>query len=135
MSDEELDLMKRAIILLCSHIRPDGQMAYINWEQSVELRGIAEKLQIIETPKNLPAKSKRFIPPTIEEVTDYCIERNNGIDPQAFIDYYEARGWQLNKQKMKDWKAAVRTWERNDFSSTKPTQQNKSFNPFDDENL
>lgn len=79
------------------------------------------------------SKNKRFVPPTLEEVTDYCIERNNGINPEAFIDYYTARGWMLNKQKMKDWKAAVRTWERNDFNMPKPTE--KPYNPFDDENL
>lgn len=56
-------------------------------------------------------KRKRFAPPTLEEVKAYCLERNNGIDPQAFIDYYAARGWKLGKDTMKDWKAAVRTWE------------------------
>jgi hypothetical protein len=55
--------------------------------------------------------SKRFNPPTFGEVSDYCQERNNGIDPSSFLDFYEARGWLLNKNKMKDWKAAVRTWE------------------------
>lgn len=58
-----------------------------------------------------PAKRKRFTPPTVEEVQAYCTERKNGIDPQAFVDYYEARGWNIGKNKMKDWKAAVRTWE------------------------
>ena len=58
-----------------------------------------------------PAKRKRFTPPTLGEVSAYCTERKNGIDPQAFIDYYSARGWKLGKETMKDWKAAVRTWE------------------------
>ena len=56
-------------------------------------------------------KRKRFTPPSVEEVKAYCTERNNGIDSQAFIDYYAARGWKLGKETMKDWKAAVRTWE------------------------
>ena len=55
---------------------------------------------------------KRFIPPSVDEVEAYCIERKNGVDAQRFIDYYETRGWMLGKTKMKDWKAAVRTWER-----------------------
>lgn len=68
----------------------------------------------------------RFRKPTLEEVTAYCNERNNGIDPQYFIDYNEARGWLLKGNRpMKDWKAAVRTWERIEgrFSQPKPTQR------------
>lgn len=57
-------------------------------------------------------KSQRFIPPTIEDVQQYCLERNNGISPQAFIDFYTSKGWMIGKNKMKDWKAAIRTWER-----------------------
>lgn len=54
----------------------------------------------------------RFIPPKLEEVTDYCRERNNGIDPQQFMDFYLANGWTQGKGKpIRDWKAAVRTWE------------------------
>lgn len=60
-----------------------------------------------------PKRSKRFTPPEVEEVTAYCEERGNGIDAEAFIDYYSARNWMLGKTKMKDWKAAIRTWERN----------------------
>ena len=56
-------------------------------------------------------KVKRFVPPSIEEVTEYCQERKNGIDPQKFIDHYTANGWMVGKTKMKDWRAAVRTWE------------------------
>jgi len=57
-------------------------------------------------------KRKRFIPPTLEEVKKYCIERNNSVDPQRFIDFYSSKGWMVGKNKMKDWKASVRTWER-----------------------
>ena len=59
---------------------------------------------------------KRFVPPTVEEIKAYCDERGVYlIDPQQFIDYYEARGWMLGKnRKMVDWKAAVRTWEKNE---------------------
>ena len=54
------------------------------------------------------------IPPTLEEVTAYCNERHNNIDPQTFIDFYESKGWYVGKNKMKDWKACIRTWERSD---------------------
>lgn len=57
-------------------------------------------------------KTKRFIPPSVEEVEQYCLERSNNIDAQSFIDFYESKGWMIGKNKMKDWKAAVRTWER-----------------------
>lgn len=56
---------------------------------------------------------KRFKKPTLEEVENYCEERSNGINAQSFIDFYESKGWMIGKNKMKDWKAAVRNWERN----------------------
>lgn len=59
-----------------------------------------------------PAPSaRRFSPPAVEEVEVYCRERGNGVDAQRFVDYYAARGWKLGKATMKDWRAAVRTWE------------------------
>ena len=61
--------------------------------------------------------TRRFTPPTLEEVQAYCIERQNDVDAQRFIDYYSSNGWMVGKNKMKDWKAAVRTWERNNFGS------------------
>ena len=64
-----------------------------------------------------PTKTKRFTPPTLEEVTAYCKERGNKVDPQRFIDFYESKGWMVGRTKMKDFKAAVRNWERNDYSS------------------
>lgn len=62
-------------------------------------------------------KRKRFIPPTVEEVKAYCQSRKNNIDAERFVDYYTANGWLVGKNKMKDWKAAVRTWERNNFNN------------------
>lgn len=61
--------------------------------------------------------SSRFTPPTLEEVKAYCIERKNNVDPERFIDYYTSNGWLVGKTKMKDWKAAVRTWEKNGYSN------------------
>jgi len=56
---------------------------------------------------------ERFKKPTLEEVETYCKERNNGINAQNFIDFYESKDWMIGKNKMKDWKACIRTWERN----------------------
>lgn len=55
---------------------------------------------------------KRFIPPTVDEVRAYCIERNNGIDPEAFVSFYASKNWYVGKSKMVDWKASIRTWEQ-----------------------
>ena len=57
---------------------------------------------------------KVFTPPTIEEVTVYTNERGTGIDPNRFFDFYQSKGWRVGAQPMKDWRAAVRTWERRD---------------------
>lgn len=63
-----------------------------------------------------------FIPPTLEEVRAYCQERNNDVDPEKFYDYYTANGWVQGKARkpIKDWKACVRTWERNEKQRDKP---------------
>ena len=74
----------------------------------------------------------RFTPPTIEEVTAYCKERGNRVDAQQFIDFYTANGWMVGKNKMKDWKACVRTWERRD---AKPTETNYTQRQYTDEEI
>ena len=53
----------------------------------------------------------RFTKPNIELIAEYCKKRNNNIDPQSFFDFYESKGWKIGANKMKDWKAAIRTWE------------------------
>ena len=57
-------------------------------------------------------KEKKFKKQTLEEVKEYCRERNNNVDPERFINFYESKGWMVGKNKMKDWKACVRTWEK-----------------------
>lgn len=66
-------------------------------------------------------KPKKFSPPTFEEVAAYCTERGNSIDAQQFIDHYEASGWKRGKSPVVDWRACVRTWEKNQtqFSTQK----------------
>lgn len=77
-----------------------------------------------ENPK---AKSIRFVPPSLEEVEAYCKSRNNKVDAGRFIDFYESKGWMVGKNKMKDWKASVRTWEKRD---SQPKTENKPTNKF-----
>ena len=61
-----------------------------------------------------PPRAARFSPPSVEEVTAYCQERRNGVDAQRFVDFYASKGWKVGREAMKDWKAAVRNWERRD---------------------
>lgn len=99
-------------------------------KDSLVKSSIGEDMEGVAGDINVPSKpnSKRFIPPTVEQVEVYCLERNNGIDPQRFVDYYKSNGWKVGKNPMKDWKAAVRTWEQNRKES--PKQPQKSSNPF-----
>lgn len=71
------------------------------------------------------SKSKRFIPPSVQEIREYVTEMDYPVDPERFFDYYETRGWIAGKTKMKDWKAAVRLWARNQRESVaeKPAPQ------------
>ena len=84
------------------------------------------KDNIKEDVSDKPKHAARFVPPTFEEVNAYCVERQNGIDAQSFIDFYESKGWMIGKDKMKSWKAAIRTWE-NRRKADKPKDE---VNPF-----
>ena len=64
--------------------------------------------------------AKRFKKPTVEDVSLYCQSRNNLVDAEKFFDFYSSNGWRVGKNAMKDWKAAVRTWEKN--STTEQTK-------------
>lgn len=68
------------------------------------------KQSITESVVDKPPSRKRFIPPTMDEVKEYCMEKGYAVDPQRFVDYYTSNGWKVGKNPMKDWKAAVRTW-------------------------
>lgn len=72
---------------------------------------------------NINVIQKKFKKPTVDEVNAYCKERNNGISAEQFIDFYESKGWKIGNQPMKDWKAAVRTWERRQPDIPKQQQQ------------
>lgn len=72
-------------------------------------------------------KKGRFTPPSLTEVKAYCLERNNGIDPEAFIDFYASKGWKVGNQPMKDWKACIRTWERRDDGRASPKENKGKF--------
>ena len=71
-----------------------------------------EKDKEIEKENKKKDSPKRFVPPSVEEVQTYCTERGNGIDAEAFIDFYKSKNWYVGRTKMVDWRAAVRNWER-----------------------
>ena len=89
-----------------------------------------------EERKKVAQKKERFKPPTVQEVQDYCNERQNGIQAYTFVNFYQSKGWKVGNQPMKDWKAAVRTWEQKNkqngitkttntgFSTSKPSTNN-----------
>lgn len=108
---------------------------YLEIEKDIELdieKDIYSDIDIKERDRGKPhshtndkPKRKTFSPPTVEEVKQYCQERNNNVDAETFVDFYECKGWMVGKNKMKDWKAAVRTWERKDNYSRPKTNTNK----------
>lgn len=108
---------------------PDGCHS-IDKSSVVESRVVEGSVEEVATDINVGHKpTKRFIPPTVDDVREYCFERGNSIDPQRFVDYYTSNGWMVGKNKMKDWKAAVRTWEQKDKPQGRPAPA-KSSNPF-----
>ena len=77
-------------------------------------------------------KVVKFIPPSADDVKIYCISRNNNVNVNKFIDFYESKGWMIGKTKMKDWKACIRTWEKDSIESPK---QQKSIEQLQYENV
>lgn len=77
-------------------------------------------------------KRKTFTKPTIDEIQDYCIERNNNVNAEQFYDYYESNGWKVGKNSMKDWKAAVRTWERSEYRNVKVSKKKQAIDVVND---
>ena len=66
-----------------------------------------------------PLKRKGFAPPSLDEVSQYCKQRGNTVDPETFVDFYSSKGWLVGKTKMKDWQASVRTWEKRETAEKK----------------
>lgn len=85
-----------------------------NVPQELRVKSIELRDNSSEKDNKRSAQNKRFVPPTVDEVRAYCEERGNSIDAESFVDYYTSTGWMVGKKPMKDWKASVRTWERNE---------------------
>ena len=85
-----------------------------------------KKSKVKKSIKNIVDKPQKFIPPIVEEVKNYCQERNNNVDAEMFIDFYSSKGWIVGKSKMKDWKAAVRTWEKRGGQNGQATKDTRA---------
>lgn len=74
---------------------------------------------------------KTFTPPSVSDVSDYCALNGYGIDPESFVDFYASKGWMVGKNKMKDWKASVRTWVRSQRQESTAKGSKNQFHNFD----
>ena len=102
-----------------NNVTPMLQSSYGEIEKELEIEKEKDS-----SAKSTTTKRKRFEKPTISDIEQYCIERNNNINANQFYDYYESNGWKVGKNPMKDWKAAVRTWERSEYR--KPNSKKNS---------
>ena len=121
MIRSQIDRDKEAYELKCEKNRASGgKRTVANASERKRTVANADKEEGEEegkgeySPPKSPSRGRKvFSPPTVEEVAAYCAERNNSVDAQTFVDFYASKGWYVGKNPMKDWKAAVRTWERN----------------------
>jgi len=90
------------------------------------------KDSIVKDSTEIADKPRRFVKPTVEEIEEYCTERGNKINAQSFFDWNESKGWRVGNSPMKDWKAAVRTWEQRDKAKAPEEPKRRYFYTDDD---
>ena len=120
-SETKSNVYKKARKALVGNIPTQIQPPSNQIPTDIEIEEDIDKEKEIEVCADESAAhtANRFRKPTFEEVSAYCKERNNNVDPQRFIDFYESKGWKVGKTPMKDWKACIRTWEKDDKSPPK----------------
>lgn len=114
-----------------NNVTPMLQNGYGEIEKELEKEIKIEK-EIDSSAKSTTTKRKRFEKPTLSEIEQYCIERNNNVNAEQFYDYYESNGWKVGKNSMKDWKAAVRTWERSEYRNVKVSKKQQAIDVVND---
>ena len=107
-------------------IRPNTTV-YETYQEKEEGKEELLKKDISNEISKKSTRPKKFVPPTVEEVAAYCLERKNKVDAAYFVDHYTSNGWKVGKQNMKDWKAAVRTWEKNGYNQ--PSKKQDTVEP------
>lgn len=108
-----LALLEREQMIETKRTNKGTLISVLNYNAFQSVEEVTEKETEISDAHETTKKVARFIPPTVDEVQAYCEERKNGVDARCFVDFYESKNWVVGKAKMKNWKAAVRTWERN----------------------
>lgn len=108
-ADNDNDNVSDSDILLKKETKEEN----LSKENPIEIFPQSESVEPgAEERKKVAPKKERFKPPTVQEVQDYCNERQNGIQAYTFVNFYQSKGWKVGNQPMKDWKAAIRTWEQ-----------------------
>ena len=116
---EDKNYIKRSLIY--KEGSKEIETRYITLVSQPSKEMLIDNTNINITNNNITYSNKRFIKSKVDEVKNYCIKRNNNIDAEAFVDFYSSKNWMIGKTKMKDWKAAIRTWERRQSQFKKPT--------------
>ena len=108
----------------CDNVTTPSQNSHtdIDIDKEIEIDKDIDKDKEKEEKKPRP----RFVPPSVDDIRNYCLERNNNVDPEAFFDYYTSKDWFVGKTKMKDWRAAVRNWERHESEFKRTGFPNKT---------
>ena len=98
--------------------RADSVSVNVSVNDSVN---VSDSVNVAEAKPAEPAPArKRFVKPELEEIREFCFEKNINIDVDRFFNYYESKGWKVGVSPMKDWKAAVRNWAKNDSLYSRP---------------
>lgn len=108
---KKVELKKEYLLLSDAEIKENIVIINESYVRNIKSDVSSEQSKVKESKGNKNTQG-RFAPPSVSEVDSYCLERGNGISGQEFVDFYQSKGWMVGKNKMKDWKAAVRTWER-----------------------
>lgn len=106
----------------CEQTQADSSNCYCNPIQSNPESNPESESESVQ--RTQARALRRFTPPTVDDVRAYCNEHGYGIDPEYFVDYYESNGWRVGKNPMRDWKACVRTWVKNEYSRKGGTTNN-----------
>lgn len=101
-------------------------------EQEIEPDSLEELSDELKSWERRLRPKVKFSPPPVADVMAYCQERGNNVDPQAFVDFYTSKGWLVGKVKMRDWRAAVRTWEKNRRGDVKPKLDSRTEQEYQD---
>lgn len=126
----DIDTAKERYTAKCAKLKANGEAANATKCQQMPPNAPQKRRKKKEDNPLTPlqgdegAQSRsRFTPPAPDDVTAYCQERHNGIDGKEFCDFYASKGWMIGKSEMKDWKAAVRTWERSRQQTAPPERK------------